>query len=316
MKIRIWGARGSHPKPHTPQQIRSKISAVVQRIQARDVASAEAREAFLARLPEWLFGGYAGNTACISIQLESGPQIVFDAGTGITEYWSALQQAGTPLPSEYHIFFSHYHYDHIQGFPFFVPAYIPGNRLHLYSPQANLEQTLRDQMQHPMFPVTIQDKMLADISFHQLKPRGSVAVAQHRIDWVPLNHPGGSFGYLIEHNGIRVLYATDVDIGADYYQRSEENRRFFENLDAIILDTQYTLDEALQKHDWGHTSYVHGVDFALHWGIKHLYMFHHEPSYDDQQLYINQKAARDYARSIGGGELKINLAREGEAIEV
>ncbi len=317
MRFTIWGARGSHPKPTTPQQMRSKISAVVQRIQQKDILSPATREAFLSGLPEWLFGCYSGNTACVSVDTQSGNTFLFDAGTGIVEYWQTQLKSGSPVSGRnYHLFFTHFHYDHVQGFPFFVPAYIPGNTIDIYSPQTELEANLKAHMRQPFFPVTIDGKMHADIRFHQLHPRGEIQMGADTILWRPIEHPGGAFGYLIQADGKRLMYCTDMNVTEEFYKKNQENRVFFENIDAIILDSQYTLGEALQKYDWGHTSYVHAVDFALHWGVRRLVMFHHEPGYDDQRLYINQKSARDYARSVGGDTLNIHLAREGDVIEV
>ncbi len=315
MKLNIWGARGSHPKPATPEQIKSKISAVIQRVQPEDLVSPESREAFLANLPPWLFGTYSGNTACLTVTTDAGKSVIFDAGTGITEYWKHLIQQGVALSgNEYHIFFTHYHYDHIQGFPFFVPAYIPGNIVNLYSAQPELEKTIRSQMKHPFFPVSVDAAMQSELIFHQLQKYGEIYISNTRIRWIKLEHPGGAFGYLIENDNSRVLYCSDVSVNTKMYEKTEENRAFYEKLDCIILDTQYTLDEALQKFDWGHTSYLHGVDFALHWQAKKLILFHHEPTYGDQKLYDNLKAAQNFASSMSSSALEIQIAREGDTI--
>lgn len=317
MKFTIWGARGSHPKPLTPQDIRSKISAVVQRIQPKDIQSTQNREAFMARLPTWLFGTYSGNTSCIEVQSCSGATILFDCGTGLVEYWKNQLNKGAPLTgNEFHIFFTHYHYDHIQGFPFFVPAYIAGNSVSMYSPHPNLEDVLRNQMRHPYFPVTIEDKMSAELSFRQLPPRGTFPLNDIELQWLPLEHPGGSYGYSVRCDDVQLLYCTDVDLNESFYRDTQENNSFFKNADVMIIDTQYTLDEALKKFDWGHTSYIHAVDFAIHWNIKKIIMFHHEPAYSDQKIFSNRQAAEDYARNRGNKTLEIQIAQEGMSIEV
>lgn len=317
MKIRVWGARGSHPKALNPNQIRSKISAVIQRARPEDLANAASKEAFLAGLPSWLFGSYSGNTSCVSVELGKKKHILFDAGTGIVEYWTQATASGlSDILSDHYLFFTHYHYDHIQGLPFFPPAYMKKHRLFLHSPLPGLREALERQMAPPLFPVRMDEAMLADIDWNQLAVDESMKLHGADISWIKLQHPGGAYGYKVASSGKTFLYVTDIELTKNYYERNKINTDFFADADIILLDTQYTLDEALQKKDWGHSSYIHGVDFALHWNIKKLVMFHHEPKYDDRKLFANLSAAREYARCSHRKALHIELAQEGLTIEV
>ncbi len=312
MKCKIWGARGSHPVPISADTIRSKIATAIQRVRPGDLATPAHRERFLASLPEWLFGSVGGNTACVELLPDDSHSLIFDAGTGIIglgQGWSS--QKG----SEQHIFFTHLHYDHIQGLPFFTPAYNPNFVTHFYSPRSDLKEMLSNQMKDPYFPITMEDKMSPNLVFHQLTGDG-ITLFDTRIRWRELNHPGRAFAYRADYGGKSWCYCTDVELQESDFHKTPENNAFFGDLDFLILDTQYTLDEAIEKYNWGHTSFSLGVDFALSWDVKKLYLFHHEPQYSDRKLYQNAQSAQWYSRRIGGDRLEVILSVEGSTIEV
>jgi len=314
MRFTVWGARGSHPTPITPAAIRSKISAVVQRIKPSDLVSPDARERFLASLPPWLFGTIGGNTACVQLEFDEGKQIVFDAGSGIVNFGTA-QLRRDPPPTEYHILFTHFHYDHLQGFPFFVHAFNPGVTIHFYSPLDGLREIISGQMRHPYFPITMEDKMSGNFHFHRLTEEGT-EIYGRRVRWRELNHPGRAFGYRVDDGDRSFGYITDIELREKDFERTPGNAAFFEGLDAMIIDTQYTLDEAIDKYNWGHSSFSLGVDFAVAWKTRRMFMFHHEPQYNDKKLDQNLQSARWYANRIGGSDLQIDLATEGLTIDV
>lgn len=315
MHYTFWGARGSIPTPLTTEQVKQKISAVVGRIRPSDLTSPSHREAFLDSLPAWLFGTPGGNTTCFEIGLSDGTALVFDAGSGIRELARARMQADEG-PNTYHLFFTHFHYDHLQGLPFFVPCYIPTFSVHFYSPVPDFRKFIVDQMRAPYFPVTMEGTMRADLQFETLPDDGEIVLGGARITWCPVTHPGGAFAYRIEENGKSIVFSPDVALGENEFERSDRNRRFFGNADVLILDAQYTLGEAIEKYDWGHSSYSLGVDFAAGWNVSTLYLFHHEPLYDDRKLDRNLHAARWYAQRCGNTSLHIDLAREGRRYEL
>jgi phosphoribosyl 1,2-cyclic phosphodiesterase len=308
MRIRFWGVRGSLPAPQLPSQIRSKISAILERITAEDIESTEARERFLAELPPWLFGTVGGNTPCVTVHPEDpGAMIVFDAGSGIREMGIAISKEKVK-PSHYSVFFSHFHWDHLQGLPFFNPAYDPGVRLDFYSPMKNLETALYGQMTSPYFPVHMES-MGAGKFFHDMTE--PVTIQNLRISAKKMNHPGDSYSYLVSDGERRFLYATDTELSTADFIKNEENTLFFENADLVVLDSQYTLGEAIEKYNWGHSAFSMGVDFAANWGIKHLVLFHHDPTYDDRKLFNILQSARWYTERMNIKGIKISLAMEG-----
>jgi phosphoribosyl 1,2-cyclic phosphodiesterase len=308
MRIRFWGVRGSLPAPLLSAQIKSKISAIIERLTPEDLASHESRERFMAGLPPWLFGAVGGNTPCITIQGDNSPGIlVFDAGSGIREMGNALSRE-QPKPTRYHLFFSHFHWDHIQGLPFFGPAYDPSVKLDFYSPVPAMEQIIQSQMCPPLFPVRM-DAMGSTKTFHILD--GPASTEGFQITYKPMNHPGGCYSYLISDGRHRIIYATDTELTAADFAKNEENAGFFKNADLIVIDCQYTLGEAIEKYNWGHNAFSMAADFAANWSIKHMVLFHHDPAYSDHKIYNMLQSASWYLERMNIEGIKLTLATEG-----
>jgi len=314
MKVKFWGVRGSIPTPLTQSQLKSRIAAAVARIRPSDLQSAETREAFLAKLPPYIFGTVGGNTTCLSIHVPSTPLVIIDAGSGIREVAAMVNRLPQKI-REFHIFFTHFHWDHLQGLPFFSPAgYNEANTLYFYSPKDNLEEIIRGQMIPPYFPVDL-DAMAAQKRYIRLQPRGT-RLGEMEIRWKHMRHPGGSVAYKMSHNGKSMIFSTDTELSPEDFKRTPENSRFFENTDLLILDSQYTLGEAIEKYDWGHTSYSMAVDFAAEWNIKTLVLFHHEPLYNDRKIFGMLNSAEWYRARLGKKQFSVLLAVEGMEVDL
>jgi len=318
MRIRFWGVRGSVASPQLPSQIKSKISAITERITEGDLKSPESRERFLAGLPPWLFGTVGGNSPCVSVQLDdkrkpanskgaAAPSelLVFDAGSGIRELGIAMMKA--KLKPLYHIFFSHFHWDHIMGLPFFNPAYDPSVKINFYSPFAGLETILHGQMTSPYFPIHMESmasqKTIASMS-------GPITVNGASISFRKMNHPGDSYSYKVNDGKHTFIYSTDTELSASDFLKNEENTAYFSNADLLVIDSQYTLGEAIEKYNWGHSAFSLAVDFAANWKIKHMVLFHHDPTYDDHKLFNNLQSAKWYTERLNIKGLKLSLAME------
>jgi ribonuclease BN (tRNA processing enzyme) len=314
MVVKLWGVRGSSPTPLTPDAVKSKITAVIQRIRPSDLENQDSRELFLSRLPEYLFGTTGGNTACLEIRTKKDEIIVLDCGTGLKEMARSIRTRYEKIRA-YHIFFSHFHYDHLLGLPYFETMYNSEAVVHFYSPYPKMEEILRSFMMKPFHPVDF-DSFNAQIEFHVLKGTG-MNVAGSKVSWVKRSHPNGSFAYKIEQSGRSVIYSSDTELKQRDFYRTEKNLSFFQDSDVIILDAQYTQEEAIEKYDWGHSSYNMAVDFAIEFGIKDLYLFHHEPLYDDKKMASIQRSARWYRQRLKGQtEVNVSLATEGLEIEL
>jgi phosphoribosyl 1,2-cyclic phosphodiesterase len=312
MRIFFWGVRGSIPTPITPQQVQAKITATVQRITAKDIESEDARERFIASLPAWLYGTAGGNTACVEIKTDNGTEIVLDAGSGIR----IMGKKGIkPADNHYNMFLSHFHWDHLQGLPFFDAAYNPGVTLDVYSAFPAAERLLRRQMERPYFPASF-NTFTPNIIFHTVHAGEPFTVNGVEVCCCRMSHPGNSYSFAFTENGRKFVYATDVELSQKDFIENPIRTAVFENADCIVLDSQYTVAEAYQKENWGHSAFCYAVDFAVHWNIKSVYLFHHEPMYDDKKLNSILLAARWYAEYIEHADMKIFLATENLEIQL
>jgi len=313
MNIRFWGVRGSIPTPIPPSRIKSKISAIVEQITPEDIKSPESRERFLAGLPPWLFGTVGGNSPCVSVTFENLNEcIIFDCGSGLREM-GLSQSIDIKKLNQFHIFLSHFHWDHLQGLPFFGPAYNPANKLEFYSPVGGLEQIISGQMVFPYFPVTI-DVMGSKKNYHYMER--DFNICNCTVSMKKMNHPGDSYAYCVNENGKRVIYATDTELTSSDFIKNDENTAFFKEADLLVIDCQYTLGEAIEKYNWGHSAFSLAVDFAANWNIKHMVMFHHDPTYDDHKLYGILQSARWYLERMNLKGIELTLAYEGLEISI
>lgn len=304
MVIHFWGVRGSVPTPLSPQQLQSKIMAVVQRITAKDIENQETRAKFISSLPDWIYDTVGGNTACVQIKTEK-TNIILDAGSGLRVLGKTKQHT-----DHYHLFFSHFHWDHIQGLPFFDGAYNPNAVFDVYSAVDNAKEILQKQMYQPYYPVSF-DAFTKNFNFHTTKPGTEIRINEFKVNCCEMFHPGKSHSFSFETDGKKIVYATDVELRADELYDSPEHEAVFRDADCIILDAQYTVEEAYRKQNWGHSAFCYAIDFAVHWNVKRIFLFHHEPTYDDKKLNTILESARWYAQYTNHTDIEIYMAREG-----
>jgi CheY-like chemotaxis protein/phosphoribosyl 1,2-cyclic phosphodiesterase len=275
---------------------------------------------------------YGGSTSCVEACMADGTLIVFDCGTGAHGLGQALLASGK-RPIDGHLLITHTHWDHIQGFPFFAPLFIPGNTWDIYAPGGlghRLEDTLSGQMEYTYFPVTL-GQLGATIRFHDLV-EGPFDLGGGRVTARYLNHPALALGYRLEVGGASVVYATDhephtrdqshtVDPNASPSRSLEVHREelghiaFLSHADLVIHDAQYTAAEYPQKVGWGHSTVEYAVDVALAAHAKRLALFHHDPLRDDAAVdrLVDICRQRVVAR---GATLEVFAAAEGQVIEL
>lgn len=317
MRVKFWGCNGSIASPCDSGQIEAKIRRVLELASPEDIVNESTINHFIDSLPMGLRGTYKGNTSCVQITTESGINIAFDTGTGARKM--ALELMGSSLGTgqgEMHIFYSHLHWDHIQGFPFFVPAYIPGNTLHLYAVIENFEEKFRKQMTHPYFPVPF-DGLGANIEFHELREGEELIINNSiKVNSAKLYHPQVSHAYSVEEKGKKVVYMTDSEFHLDNMKLIQNAIDLCKDADAFIFDCQFTFQDAISKIDWGHSSVFTGIDIATSASAKSLFLFHHEPAYDDFKIEQIISEAFKYKSKIGDPELKIAGSYDGLTVEL
>ena len=313
MRYKFWGVRGSVPTSLSSDKLMSKIHSILQQISISDLESLTSREKFISSLPKWITSTVGGNTTCFEVGVSEKDVFIFDAGTGIREL-------GKKLISEknlkIHIFISHFHWDHIQGLPFFDPLYNPNFEIHFYSVVNNFKQLLCEQMRSPFFPVEFSS-MMNNLHFHQIEEGCEFLVSNHKINTKRMFHPGGSVAFsVINPEGKKLIFATDVELKSKDFELTDENRNFFENTDVLVLDAQYTVEEAAQKENWGHSTFCFAIDFASLWNVKKIFLFHHEPNYDDKKIFTILDSAIWYANYSIPNKIQVELAIEGFEDEV
>jgi phosphoribosyl 1,2-cyclic phosphodiesterase/tetratricopeptide (TPR) repeat protein/anti-anti-sigma regulatory factor len=282
MKVRFWGARGSIPAPISPEQIEEKICRAI--LQMPDISPRDesAVRAYVRQLPPLQRGTAGGNTPCIEIE-STGETIILDAGSGIRRLGlEMLKGVFGRGEGTIHLLISHTHWDHIQGFPFFLPAFVRGNRVLIYGVH-NLRQAFEDQMASTYFPVPLSS-MKSQLTFIPIQPGQSFTIGQTQVAILKNPHPGDSYSFRFEDQHSSLVYASDVEYKQLTEASVQPHIEFFRNADALIFDAQYTLRESWQKVDWGHSSALIGVDLARAAGVKRLVLFHFDPTYTDPDL--------------------------------
>ena len=282
MQVYFWGTRGSLPVSMTAADVRSKIIKAVWATQGHRFASEKAVGEFIDQeLPFADRASYGGNTSCVEIR-GAEDYVICDAGTGLRDFGNSL--ASHAKPAVFHLFLSHFHWDHIQGFPFFTPAFVPGNRIHIYGCHPELKEIFREQQKIPFFPVPFR-AMQADISFTIMQPGTLYEVAGLKVECFRQNHPGDSYGYTFSQNGKKIVYSTDSEHKREAESPFYSFIEYIHKADLLIFDAQYTLLDAIGvKENWGHSSNIVAVELAVEGKVKRLCLFHNEHSFDDTKL--------------------------------
>jgi phosphoribosyl 1,2-cyclic phosphodiesterase len=312
-EARIWGGRGSLPASVNTTDIRGKLAFALEQALARGLRPGDDLEAFLDTLPFWARGTYGTNTPCV--QISGGLEyMVCDAGSGLRDLGNRIMKSG-PGPHRINLFISHPHWDHLQGFPFFVPAYVPGNSITVYGAHEHLERAFATQQSAPFFPVDFKS-LASHIRFQPIRPGDVLDIGGFRVTTLRQDHPGDSYAYRFEREGHCVVYATDTeqDLSAD--MEDSPYLPFVRGADLLLFDSQYTYAEASSiRAGWGHSSNIVAVELAKRAQVKHLCMFHLDPAIKDPDLDAYLADTLRYVQVFTPeAPLTVSMAQDGLAI--
>ena len=284
MQIKIWGCRGSLPTPGPDTQ------------------------------------RYGGNTTWVEVRSASGQIAIIDAGSGLHNLGKDICNRGGPKNIRF--FFTHSHWDHLLGFPFFRPAYRSDYTLTFCSgphAQDTIRGFLSHQMQAPFFPVEL-DSLSAQMVFYCDNPCREdrfCCFEDLQVRAFPVNHSNGGFGYRVMEGGRIFAFAPDNELG--YHHEGGPSRdefvELFRGTELLIHDAQYTDEEYTRTRGWGHSTFSETVDMAIEAGVKRLGLFHHDPDRSDDALDELFEICRKRI-TAAGSNLECFLATEGMTLEI
>jgi phosphoribosyl 1,2-cyclic phosphodiesterase len=300
MQITFWGVRGSYPVP----------------------GAATVR--------------YGGQTSCVEARTAAGEHVIIDAGTGMRALGNKLVGESGGAPGQYHVLLSHVHWDHIQGLPFFSPAYIPGTRISVYAllTAANeLDQVIGGITRHEFFPMPLQ-AVPAQFQFHQVEPGVDFVIGAFHITPIALNHPFGSVGYRIDADGASWAYVADTAPFTEVLHKqhflsgpeplSDDDRialgamrdalvARLVGVDTVVYDTHFLPEEYQRFPHYGHSTPDHALDICTEAKVKRLVLYHHAPMHGDDQM---DQIAATYAERGAAVGVEVLTAYEGLTVPV
>lgn len=307
MRVRFWGTRGSIPVSLTWRDVRDRLARSLVRANGRGLDTLEKAVAFMEQELEFpLARTFGGHSSCVEFEPGTPEYFVCDLGSGARALGAHVFARQGGAPAVVNVFMSHVHWDHIMGFPFFGPAYVPGMTIRIHGCHAELEHAFRLQQEPPCFPVRF-DQLGARIEFVTLRPGATVEVDGVRVTPKLQRHGGDSYGYRFEAGGRCWVYSTDSEHKLDALKETLTFVDFFRGADLVVFDAMYSLADAISvKADWGHSSNVVGVELCQRAGARRLALFHHEPAYDDATI----------SRMLAETRRLEELTRDGAPLEV
>jgi phosphoribosyl 1,2-cyclic phosphodiesterase len=298
MKIKIWGGRGSLPSPQSPNLIEARIRSTLLGFAGSEFASqgVDAVDRYLSTLPRHQLGGFGGNTPCIEVSTPE-QHLIIDAGSGLRVLGRDMLNGPCGKgQGKVNFLFTHFHWDHLIGMPFFAPFYIKGNQIRLHAVQADIANIPRLMFQKPYFPINA-DQLGAEITPVQIAPRKVLHLGDLQITPYQLDHPDPCWGFRIEHEGKVFSYCIDSEIKRSTREDLGPDLPLYQNVDLMILDAQYSLTEQMNKTGWGHGAATIGLDIAMREDVKEIVFAHFDPDATDDDIARVEKETERYYRA-------------------
>jgi phosphoribosyl 1,2-cyclic phosphodiesterase len=318
MRVRFWGTRGSIPVALTSVDIRRKLEKALLAALPKGLRTAQDVRRFVERDLDFAVSHtYGGHSPCVEIDAGADEFFVCDMGSGARPLGGSLLARTRQRPVTVNVFMSHVHWDHIMGFPFFAPAYLPGAKIRIHGCHDAVEHAFRLQQSAPYFPVDFS-RLAASIEFVKLTPGVASEISGFSVLPKLQRHTGDSYGYRFERGGKSIVYSTDSEHKLEDDAETAAFAEFFRGADLVIFDAMYSLADAVSvKEDWGHSSNIVAVELAQMAGAKRLCLFHHEPAFDDERIdAVLKDTVRLEELTRRGAPLVVCAAYDGFELEV
>jgi phosphoribosyl 1,2-cyclic phosphodiesterase len=279
---------------------------------------------------------YGGQTSCVEARTANGETLIVDAGTGMRQLGNKLAREAAGAPGQYHVLLSHVHWDHIQGLPFFSPAYIPGTKISVYAlltAADELNQVIGGITRHEFFPMPLE-AVPANFDFHQVEPGVDFVVGRFHVTPIALNHPFGSVGYRIDADGSSWAYVSDTapfdkvlhkqhflagpeplspdDLTALGAMREALVKRL-KGVDTVVYDTHFLPEEYARFPHYGHSTPDQALEICKEAGVRQLVLYHHAPSHTDDQM---DKIAAEYLAKGASIGIDVLTSFEGMTLSI
>ena len=314
MRVHFWGTRGSLPVAQTGEAVLRKVSRALVAANGQRFDDEAAARAFAEEELDFATAHtYGGATTCVELDAGVDAFLVCDMGSGLREFGiDALRRTRAGHAKTYHFFMSHLHWDHIMGFPFFAPAFDPDSRIVIHSGHPDAEQALRRQQEEISFPVAF-DWLRARIEFRTLETGRPHAIPGGTATLLEQHHSHTSYGYRFEIGGTTTVFSTDSEHKIDDPDAERAAVAFFAEADLVICDTMYSMaDSVTLKEDWGHSSNIVAVDLCHAAKARRLALFHHEPTYSDEDIMrLHTDTIRYEELTRNGSALEVLCAYDG-----
>ncbi|PWU21715.1 MAG: MBL fold metallo-hydrolase [Bdellovibrio sp.] len=291
--LKYWGVRGSLPTAPSPEEWVKQFEGLMQGFFKDGYFGSDQIRDYIKSVPLPHIGGYGTATTCVELTSKN-TQMIIDGGSGIRRLSEKMMSGqGGKGTGTYHIFLTHFHWDHLIGLPFFAPHFVAGNTVNYYAVQPELEKMIRGKFSRPYFPVSFES-LGAKVKFHKLEPRQPMILGEFTVTPYQLDHPDPCWGFRVEAQGKSYAHCVDTEATRSLESSLGPDLPLYRNADLMYFDAQYTLPELAEKANWGHSAAQVGLDIAFREKIKHVIFAHHDPGADIHQIEALRQQTQEY----------------------
>ena len=296
LTIKYWGVRGSLPSSPAPTDLAFHIEGLLRQFFSLGYRDPAQISKFTQQMGVPQLAGYGTATTCVEVASKKS-QLIIDGGSGIRSLSERIM-TGTAgrFRGPFHIYLTHFHWDHLIGLPFFAPHFIPGSEIHYYAVQDELESVIKGMFRKPFFPVPYE-ALKAKIFFHKLEPRKTTSIGDIQITPYKLDHPDPCWGLKVQSEEKTYSHCVDTEGTRVTPDELGPDLPLYQNVDLMYFDAQYTLPELAEKANWGHSAAQVGLEIAFREGIKKVLFAHHDPGAGIGQILDLKRQTQEYFES-------------------